>query len=199
MTSQKLKTEKARFENIAQAVGRKYGYERVGVEISAFSDFKFKWTRSYKWADFNCSDYLVGAPDEVIEDIFDVVFGRITGENNRPYSSATTDFLTAKKFASAHRKTYLSRHKAESEMFREFHGTHVHFSKNVMNPYSVGYASTLMNTIVLNPLLKREREEVIENAIAHEYNIIQEGLDNFGVKGEPVPCDTEVLKGYDLL
>lgn len=198
MATQKLETEKARFENIAQAVGKKYGYDKVSVDITAFSDFKFKWTRSYKWADFTCSDYLVGAPDEVIEGIFDVVFGRITGESNRPYSSATSDFLTAKKFASAHRKSYLSRHKAESQMFREFNGAHVHFSKKSMSPYTLGYASTLMNTIILNPILKDESEEVIQNAIAHEYNVIQEGLDNFGKRGEPVPCDTEALSNYVL-
>lgn len=198
MAAHTMETEKARFENIAQEVGKKYGYDRVNVEISAFADFKVRWTRAYKWADLSCSDYLAGAPDEVVEDIFDAIFVRITGAENRPYSTTTMDFLTAEDFASAHRRKYLSRHKAESEMFREFNGVHVHFSKQPMALHRLGYASTLMNTIILNPVLKDESEEVIQNAIAYEYNVLQDGLSRFGKKEEPVPCDTEVLNNYLL-
>ena len=196
MATQKLETEKARFENIAKAVGEKYGYDKVSVEITAFSDFKFKWTRSYKWADFNCSDYLVGAPDEVIENIFDVVFSRITCVEPKEYSEVTTKYLTAKKFASKHRKTYLSRHKAESQMFREFHGVPVHISKTDIR--QVGYASTLMNTIVLNPKVLDESEEFINNVIAFEYNVIQDGLANFGAEPNKVECDEESIREYWL-
>ena len=196
MATQKIETEKARFENIAQAVGKKYGYDKVSVDISAFSDFKFKWTRSYKWADFQCSDYLMGAPDEVIEDIFDCVFSRIVNFEPRDYSEATTKYLTAKKFASKHRKTYLSRHKVESQMFREFHGVPVHISK--MDIRQVGYASTLMNTIVLNPRVLEESEDFINNVIAFEYNVIQDGLVAFGGEPKKVECDEESIREYRL-
>ncbi len=198
MATQKKATEQARFENIAKTVGKKYGYDRVSVELSTYADFKMRWTRSYHWIDFQVSDYMIGAPDEVVEDIFECVFSRIEG-TMREYSSATTDYLTANKFAQTHRATYLKRHKAESEMFKEFHGAHVHFAKNVMDVSRIGFASTLMNTIILNPYLKEFDDEVIENAIAHEYNTIQEGLSMFGKDGEqPVEYDIKALRGFRL-
>ena len=63
----------------------------------------------------------------------------------------------------------------------------------------IGFASTLMNTIILNPYLKEFDDKVIENAIAHEYNVIQEGLSMFGKKGEkPVEYDIKALGGFRL-
>ena len=195
MATQKQATEQARFENIAKAVGKKHGYDTVEVEVSNFADFKMKWTRSYHWINFQTSDYLMGAPDNVIEDLFDCIFTRIEG-NHREYSSATANYLTAKKFAQAHRSKYISRHKAEKEMFREYRGTHVHFAKNVMDVTRIGYASTLMNTIILNPYLKECGDDVIESAIAYEYNVIQDGLEMFGKEGEPVKYNEDALKGF---
>ena len=46
-------------------VGNDFGYE-TSAEYAAFRDLKVRWQRSYKWADFQVSDYLRDAPEEVL-------------------------------------------------------------------------------------------------------------------------------------
>ncbi len=44
---------------IFAAIGAKHGYDSIKAEFAAFNDFKVKWTRSFKWAEFEVSDYLM--------------------------------------------------------------------------------------------------------------------------------------------
>ena len=66
---------------IFSAVGQRYGYEDVKAEFAPLKDFKVRWQRSYNWAIFTISDYLDRAPDAVLEDLAEVLFAKITGEN----------------------------------------------------------------------------------------------------------------------
>lgn len=57
--------------------GKRNGYEDVTTEFAAFRDFKVKWTRSYGWANFEVSDYLSDAPEEVLASIGDSEYDQI--------------------------------------------------------------------------------------------------------------------------
>ena len=46
---------------IFKKVGNDFGYD-VSAEFAAYRDFKIRWQRSYKWAEFQVSDYLKDAP-----------------------------------------------------------------------------------------------------------------------------------------
>lgn len=188
---------KAQFENIARGIGQKYGYDDVTVEVTAFADFKMKWTRSVRRISFEVSDYMCGAPNEVVADLFDKVFAQIGGQL-RDYSPRLKQWLTAKGFATAHRRTFLARHNIEAKKFTEFKNIPVHFAKR--DTMVIGGASTLMRVITLNPSLKDEDSVLVEEAIKYQYNYIQRGLATFGMQGEEVEVDEYLLKrsGYVL-
>lgn len=186
--------EKARFEDIAKEVGEKYGYDEVKVELSNFADFKVRWTRSYKWINFQISDYLVGAPDKVVKDLFDVLYGKIAGLD-REYSTAMKDWITREEFSKKGRKTYLSRHKAQAEQYKEFKGTSIHVSSKDI--HQMAYCSTLFKTIVLNKdVVANAPADVIDNLIRHEYNVLQEGNASFGQDSDEVECDYMLVRDF---
>ena len=189
------KEEQARFENIAREVGKAHGYTEVNVKIEDFEQFKVKWTRTYRFVNFHVSDYLCGAPDDVVRDIFDVVFFRFTGTEDRKYSASTNKYLTT-KVAGKYRRTYCARNNIEPHKFTEFKGIPIHFAKAPLYAGKVGGASVLMKVIAVNPIYKDEGEEFINAIIKAEYNAIQSGLSNFGIEGEPVEVNNELLKGF---
>ena len=65
--------------DIFTEVGRRYGYDDVAAEFGDLRDFKCRWQRSYNWIRFVISDYLDRAPDEVLRDLAEVLFAKITG------------------------------------------------------------------------------------------------------------------------
>ena len=194
MATPKKSEERARFENIAREVGEKYGYDKVGVELCNYADFKVRWTRSYKWIDFQISDYLVGAPDKVVKDLFDVLYGKIAGLD-REYSTEMKDWITRDAFSKKGRKTYLSRHKAQAEQYKDFKGVSIHVSNRDMG--SMAYASTLFKTIVLNKdVVANAPADVIDNLIKHEYNVLQEGNASFGLDSDEVEYDYMLVRDF---
>ena len=48
---------------IFETVGRRYSYDDISAGFSQFRDFKVRWRRSYKWIEFDVSDYLEDAPE----------------------------------------------------------------------------------------------------------------------------------------
>lgn len=175
------KEEQARFENIATDVAKKYGFTTVAVEIIDFDNFKVQWTRTHHDIKFKMSDYLCGAPDEVVADIFDVVCKKFTGEDNAQYSKATSKYLTT-KIAGKYRRTYCARNDIEPHKFTEFNGIPVHYAKKPLPVGKKGGASVLMKVIAVNPIFKGADEGIISEIIKDQYDAIQVGLKAFGVK-----------------
>lgn len=95
-------------QNIFRTVGAKHGFVNVYAQYSKFSVLKLKWERSYKWASFWVSDFLKDAPNEVLEDIAETVFSKITGTPT-DYSDKTKSYLLAPEFAKAHRPKFIAR------------------------------------------------------------------------------------------
>lgn len=187
--------EQARIENIATQVGQAHGYENISVELEDFSAFKVRWTRSVKTIKFTVSDYLCGAPDYVVADVLNVIFRRIEGETSS-YSEETCAFFTDKHFSGARRRTFNARNDIEPAKFKTFKGVPVHYYKHPS--IKAGGASTLMRVIAINPLLKGESEEVLDNVIRHQYNVLQSGLATFGKEPKQVECNEEVIRNYSL-
>ena len=93
---------------IFSMVGQRYGYEDVKAEFSALTDFKVRWQRSYKWAIFTVSDYLDRAPDDVLENLADVLFSKITGQDAE-YGDVFLRYVTDKELMRTNRKDFLKR------------------------------------------------------------------------------------------
>lgn len=180
--------------NVAKTVGEKYGFERATAEFVAFADFKVRWTRSYKYVDFTVSDYLKGADEGVLEDLFDIVIRKFKGLDGE-YSERFKGHITAPAFSETHRPTYLGRKRAEKENSTTFHGIPVFFSKRTDSPVAE-VASTLMRSIIINSRLKDAPQEVQDAVIAHGYNVIQNGLPSFGLEGQEVECNTAVANDW---
>ncbi len=79
------------------------------AEFSAFRDFKVKWTRNYKWAEFQVSDYLWDAPPEVLVSLAGTIFAKIRGEDS-DYDEEVCEWLTSDDFLTSKQPTYLKRY-----------------------------------------------------------------------------------------
>ena len=89
-------------------IGKEYGFDRVEAEFVPFKEFKVRWQRSYKWADFKVSDYLADAPPEVIEGLCTSLFSKITGDDEG-YSDDMCKWITAPEFSRYKQPVYLKR------------------------------------------------------------------------------------------
>jgi hypothetical protein len=93
---------------IFAAVGREYGYEDTEAEFAALTDFKVRWQRSYSWIRFSVSDYLDRAPDDVLQNLAEVLFAKIVGED-RDYDDVFIRYITDPALTRENRKDFLKR------------------------------------------------------------------------------------------
>lgn len=87
----------------------KYGYEDVTAEFVAFKDFKVKWSRSYRWARFFVSDYLMDAPRDVLVSVADTLFTKISGDMSTGYSEEVVEWLTSDSFVKSKQPVFVRR------------------------------------------------------------------------------------------
>ena len=66
-------------QNLAETIGRTYGYERMTARFEPFADFKMKWTRNMEWMEIEVSDYLRDAPSEVVDGLLRSAIARTKG------------------------------------------------------------------------------------------------------------------------
>ena len=182
-------------------IGKRYGYDRVGAEFVPYRDFKVKWTRSYKWAEFQVSDYLMDAPAEVIEGLAETLFSRISGMDTDSYPPKMTEWITSDEFRKNKQPMYVRRSRnitrSGTGEYRDL-GDSLDRLKSMglvdesARPYitwtkddlsaNVGYCSTLMDTIVISSAFDTDciPDFVIDFVLYHEYLTIREGWVNFG-------------------
>ncbi|MFT0898023.1 hypothetical protein [Candidatus Methanoprimaticola sp. MG2] len=96
-------------DRIFQSVGSRYGYSDVTAEYSPFREFRIKWQRNYKWANFEVSDYLDTAPESVMVPLADTIFMKIKGESDVAYPKEVSDWLTSEEFLRSKQPVYLER------------------------------------------------------------------------------------------
>ena len=195
-----------------RTIGKKYGYDKVDAEFVAYRDFKVRWTRSYKWADFQVSDYLMDAPSVVYDGLAEALFSKITGMEPRPYSPEMTGWITSEEFMRNNQPIYVRRSrnitKSPAGGYKDLTKSLGRLKKmglidQCARPYltwtkdelthTVGYCSTLLDTIVISSIFDSDTipDLVLDYALYHEYLITKDGWANFG-KGEYIEiCDEE--------
>lgn len=93
---------------IAQRVGAENGYTDVKAEFANHRDMKVTWVRSYKTIEFKISDYLGEASKEALENLFEVIFKKIMGQDAE-YSDEFKSYILSDNFIKKYRKNYLKR------------------------------------------------------------------------------------------
>ncbi len=209
-----MTTAEATLKESFGTIGRKYGYDQVGAEFVAYRDFKVKWTRSYKWAEFSVSDYLLDAPKEVLDGLAETLFSRIIGADSGPYPKEMTAWITSEDFTRSKQPVYVRRCRnitkspegkaknLEESLDRlksmglvdESARPYLSWTKDEL-PSTVGYCSTLMDTIIMSSAFDSDfiPDQALDFALYHEYLTTREGWANFG-KGEDIDICAEEKK-----
>jgi len=178
-------------------VGREYGFDKVEAEFVAFKEFKVRWQRSYKWADFKVSDYLADAPPEVIEGLCNSLFSKITGEDEG-YSDEMCRWMTAPEFSEYKQPVYLKRSrnltrssKGEAKDLESAYGrlidmglaekdgsVHLTWTKE-SNVRKIGHCSVLMKVVTISSVLDTEMipDFVLDYCLYHELCHLMIGFD----------------------
>lgn len=98
--------------------GARNGFEDVKAEFAAFKDFKLKWTRSYKWINFEVSDYLRNAPENVIGSLAETIYAKIGGAERTEYSQDVCDYLNSEEFLRENQNLFIRRFRGLSPTAR---------------------------------------------------------------------------------
>ncbi len=181
-------------------VGKEFGYDTVETEFIAYKEFKVRWQRSYRWARFKVSDYIMDASYEVFESLARTLFSKIKGDD-QPYSKELEDFVTDPDFVTYKQPTYLRRSRniiktSEGEV-KNLKDAEERLVKlgliekdpNVVltwtkesNVRRVGYCSVLMKVVVLSKVLDSESipDFVLDYVLYHEYLHLMIGFDPTG-------------------
>ncbi len=179
--------------------GKKYGYDTVDAEFVAFKDFKVRWSRSYKWASFKVSDYLMDADEVVLKQLAEVIYTRIKGlEGEIDYPPELHAYVTEPKFVDEKQPIFLKRSRnitksAEGE-FKDLYESynrladlglveidpklHLTWTRD-MNVRKVGHCSVLMKVISITRLLDADMvpDFVLDYALYHELCHMTIGFD----------------------
>lgn len=175
----KLDAKNEMLKNIFAEVGQKYGYNSVNAEFTAFADFKCRWQRTHEWADFTISDYLVNAPAEILGDLAEILFDKITGGEGE-FPQEFKDFVTSEEIHGKWKDTFLLRKMAE-----EVEDERV---QRVAKKYKVGAdnitlavgeqqcVSVLMRTIIIpKKIYKSAPKKVLDYLICRGLLLISNG------------------------
>ena len=178
-------------------IGKEYGFEKVEAEFVPFKEFKVRWQRSYKWADFKVSDYLSDAPPEVIAGLCRSLFSKITGEDEG-YSEDMCKWITAPEFSEYKQPLYLKRSRnisrsAEGEnknlddaydrliemgLVERDPAIHLTWTKE-SNVRKIGHCSVLMKVVSISSVLDTDMipDFVLDYSLYHELCHIMIGFD----------------------
>ena len=90
------------------------GFENVSADFLDAKELKVTWERSSAWICFHISDYLKGAPADILSQLFtylvDKIFGRVEGRFN--YPKEFLNYIMSEEFRNKNIKKYLKRNKA---------------------------------------------------------------------------------------
>lgn len=97
-----------KLNQIFNDVFKAHGYENVSAEFAEFAEMKIKWRRDWKTATFEVSDYLMTAPEEVIEAYAEAACERIWGGHGE-YPKVAKEYVASEEFRDANQEKYVSR------------------------------------------------------------------------------------------
>lgn len=196
--------------SVFQEIGKKYGYENVSIEWTAFKQFKVQWQRSYNWIAFRLSDYLKEAPVEVWQDLANTLFGKIAGKDCN-YAEPLTSWVLAPEFSQKHRPTFIKRGRYLKEddgenksitasldrlvtagLIPADHNIKVVWNNDTKSDMAGTY-SVLMRTVMVNGQLDVNDipDYALDYVIYHQYLHIEEGARVFGTDEMPSTREDE--------
>ncbi|MDR3282022.1 MAG: hypothetical protein LBS92_00200 [Candidatus Methanoplasma sp.] len=183
---------------VFKAAGKEHGFDRVEAEFTAFKEFKVRWQRSYKWAEFKVSDYMADAPEEVVKGLANSLFARIAGTDDAGYPKSLTDWITDPEFAELKQPLYLKRSRnlsrspeGEKKSLAESLGrlmdmglaeedplVHLSWTKE-SNIRKIGHCSVLMKVVSISSALDSDMipDFVLDHCLHHELCHIMAGFD----------------------
>jgi hypothetical protein len=183
-------------------IGREYGYDKVTAEFMAYKEFKVKWQRSYKWADFKVSDYIMDADKDVLDALASTLFSKIAGDE-REYPQELYGYVTNPEFSKFKQPIYLRRSRniartsegdtrnleesvdrlEEMGLVKRDPSIYLTWTKEP-NVRKVGYCSVLMKVIVISKTFDTEMipDFVLDYVVYHEYVHHIIGFDPLGRK-----------------
>lgn len=96
------------FEEKARTLG---GYEKASCAIMEFDDLKVKWARSADWILLEVSDYLVGVPIRIVEDIATTLMMKLSmmPDAKTEYAEDSLRYLSGAEFSKEHQQTFIKR------------------------------------------------------------------------------------------
>ena len=97
-----------RLNEIFQCAGSKYGFEEVTAEFVPFRSFNIRWRRTDKCADFKVTDYLEDAPEEVLTELAEGLFGRMHDDTSGLLIEITNK-ISSHEFSECKQPIYLGR------------------------------------------------------------------------------------------
>ena len=196
-------SSETRIESVFQETGKRFGYEDVTVEITDFRDFKVQWKRSYGWIAFRVSDYIEGAPEPVIRDLAEALFGKIAGKDCG-YGKEMASYVKDLEFVRRNRPEFLRRsenidHKRIG-IHKNLHESYERLiEQNLIEDLDddiyltwmddkdrCEFTSTLLRVAAISTELdsKEVPDEVIDVILYEAICSIRAGLKNFGKCGE---------------
>lgn len=185
--------------NIFQRVAAEYGYSSVDAEYLSTKDLKVRWQRGYDWINFQVSDYLDDAPEEVLEGLARNLCERLTGKASE-FSKALKDWVTRPEFCEQKQPIFIERsmgllnevkgeHKDLNESLRRLREAGL--IKNLPQVYitwedtatsKMGRCSVLMKVVSVNTFLDNEDvpDYVLDYCLYRELLHIQIGYNPEG-------------------
>ena len=182
-------------------VGRTYGYESVTAKFSEFKDFKVKWRRSCGWAEFEVTDYIRDAPQNIKEEMAEMIFTMISRQTRKDYPQDLLAWISSSEFVRKNRPTFLARSKnltqtragehldlgesyerlIEAGLVKEDKDVMIVWTKRP-NVKRVGYCSILMSTVSVSSVLDTPDipSFVADYVLYHELIHMKRGFDPFG-------------------
>ncbi len=197
-------------------VGEEYGYTAT-AEFSSFRDLKMKWVRTSTWSDFQVSDYLQDAPENVLEALARTVFSKLQGDDGG-YSKETVAWLTAPEFSEKHRPIYLERDQrigseegeckslqeavdrlVEKGLIERDPSIEILWSKEPETGES-GRSSVLMRVVTVNKALDSDDvpDEIVDLVLLKHLAMVGEGFTGDRMKAEAnVDATLRKYPGFD--
>lgn len=99
-----------RLFDIASPIVKTAGYELISSSFYKPKEFQASWKRKGNVVDLKVSDYLIDAPDDVLESFIETVIQTVQGK--KPvYERTYLDWVTSDDFINEKRKIYVRRSK----------------------------------------------------------------------------------------
>ena len=216
-TTTQIEAAKEMMTDVFSRIGKQYGYENVSADFVAFKQFKVQWQRSYNWIAFRISDYMLDAPENIMEDLAESIFAKIAGKQGL-YSDGMRGWVLDEDFSIRKRPTFIRRGRYLSDdpqgehknlndaidrlvakgLLKKDHNIRAVWNRDTRSDMAATY-SVLMRTIMVTSALDEPDapDDVIDYVIYHQYLRIQEGARTFGTEEEPsTRLDDTKFEGY---